>query len=118
MVQFRYLIGVDNLIIFEPQKHCYDQLTSKAKRIGLYGTFVNKPLGNFVGRAEITSDPTGLTGSLLEPGLVVDYPDIVFSEKFMVDVSTLDDEIDYRQCIVNLKKSLDEYRRIYRSLDW
>ena len=29
-----------------------------------------------------------------------------------------DDEIDYRQCIVNLKKSLDEYRRIYRSLDW
>ena len=88
-------LGVDNLIIFEPQKHCYDQLTSKAKRIGLYGTFVNKALGNFVGRAEITSDPTGLTGSLLEPGLVVDYPDIVFSDKFMVDVSTLDDEIDY-----------------------
>lgn len=28
-----------------------------------------------------------------------------------------DDEIDYRQCVVNLKKSLDEYRRIYRNLD-
>jgi hypothetical protein len=29
-----------------------------------------------------------------------------------------DDEIDYRQCVVSLKKSLDEYRRIYRNLDW
>ena len=58
-------------------------------------TLVNKALGNFVGEAEIISDPTGLTGSLLEPGLVVDYPDIVFSEKFMVDVSTLDEEIGY-----------------------
>jgi hypothetical protein len=28
------------------------------------------------------------------------------------------DEIDYRQCVVSLKKSLDEYRRIYRNLDW
>jgi FkbM family methyltransferase len=85
--------GIDNIIIFEPQKHCYDQLVAKAERIGLGGKFVNCALGNFIGEAEITSDPTGLTGSLLEPGLVVDYPDIVFSEKFMVDVSTLDEEI-------------------------
>ena len=83
--------GIDNIIIFEPQKHCYDQLVAKADRIGLPGTFVNKALGNFVGEAEITSD-LGLTGSLLEPGLVVDYPDIVFSEKFMVEVSKMDDE--------------------------
>ena len=85
--------GIENIIIFEPQKHCYDQLVAKANRIDLPGTFVNKALGNFVGEAEITSDPTGLTGSLLEPGLVVDYPDIVFSEKFMVEVSRMDDEI-------------------------
>lgn len=85
--------GVDNLIIFEPQKHCYDQLVAKAERIGIGGKFINCALGNFIGEAEITSDPTGLTGSLLEPGLVVDYPDIVFSEKFMVDVSKMDEEI-------------------------
>ena len=87
--------GIDNLIIFEPQKHCFDQLASKAERVGMKPTLVNKALGNFVGEAEIISDPTGLTGSLLEPGLVVDYPDIVFSEKFMVDVSTLDKEINH-----------------------
>jgi FkbM family methyltransferase len=87
--------GIDNLIIFEPQKHCFDQLYAKAERVGMRPTLVNKALGNFVGEAEIISDPTGLTGSLLEPGLVVDYPDIVFSEKFMVDVSTLDEEIGY-----------------------
>ena len=87
--------GIDNLIIFEPQKHCFDQLVAKAERVGMRPTLVNKALGNFVGEAEIISDPTGLTGSLLEPGLVVDYPDIVFSEKFMVDVSTLDKEIDH-----------------------
>ena len=85
--------GVDNLIIFEPQKHCYDQLVAKAERIGIGGKFINCALGNFIGEAEITSDPTGLTGSLLEPGLVVDYPHIVFSEKFMVDVSKMDEEI-------------------------
>jgi len=87
--------GIDNLIIFEPQKHCFDQLVAKAERVGMRPTLVNKALGNFVGEAEIISDPTGLTGSLLEPGLVVDYPDIVFSEKFMVDVSTLDEEINH-----------------------
>ena len=87
-------LGIENLIIFEPQKHCYDQLVAKAERIGLGGKFVNCALGNFIGEAEITSDPTGLTGSLLEPGLVVDYSDIVFSEKFVVDVSMLDEEIE------------------------
>lgn len=86
---------IDNLIIFEPQKHCFDKLTAKAKRVGMNPILVNKALGNFVGEAEIISDPTGLTGSLLEPRLVLNYPDIVFSEKFMVDVSTLDKEISY-----------------------
>jgi len=86
---------IDNLIIFEPQKHCFDKLTAKAKRVGMNPILVNKALGNFVGEAEIISDPTELTGSLLEPGLVLNYPDIVFSEKFMVDVSTLDKEISY-----------------------
>ena len=86
---------IDNLIIFEPQKQCFDKLTAKAKCVGINPILVNKALGNFVGEAEITSDPTGLTGSLLEPGLVVNYSDIVFSEKFMVDVSTLDKEISY-----------------------
>ncbi len=29
-----------------------------------------------------------------------------------------DDKIDYRECILNLKKSLDEYKRIYKTINF
>ena len=32
--------GIDNLIIFEPQKHCFDQLAAKAERVGMRPTLV------------------------------------------------------------------------------
>jgi hypothetical protein len=28
------------------------------------------------------------------------------------------DKIDYRECILNLKKSLDEYKRIYKTINF
>ena len=86
-------LGIDNLIIFEPQPHCFEQLTAKARSLSMTPILVNKALGNFVGEAKIKSDKTGLIGSLLEPGLVLGYPDCDFTEEFMVDVSTLDTEI-------------------------
>lgn len=85
--------GIDNLIIFEPQPHCFEQLTAKSQSLGMTPILVNKALGNFVDKAEIKSDKTGLIGSLLDPGLVINYPDCNFTERFLVDVSTLDTEI-------------------------
>jgi len=87
--------GIDNLIIFEPQKHCFNQLTAKAKRVGMNPTLVNKALGNNVGRVEMTSDPTGLCGSILKPKLHLELsPDVIFSVKEEVELSTLDNEIE------------------------
>jgi len=87
--------NLKNLIIFEPQKHCFDQIVETSKKLGMSEIkIVNKALGNLSGQMEIISDPTGLCGSLLEPKIVLTYPDIVFSERFMVDVSKMDDEID------------------------
>jgi len=83
-----------NLIMFEPQKHCFEQIVEKAKQLGMNEIkIINKALGNSKGQMEIISDPTGLCGSLLEPKIVLTYPDIVFSERFMVEVSVMDDEI-------------------------
>ena len=87
-------LGIDNLIIFEPQPHCFEQLTAKTQSLGMSPVLVNKALGNFVGEAEIKSDKTGLIGSLLDPEIVLTLPDCNFTEKYMVDVSTLDDEVE------------------------
>ena len=88
--------NIENLIVFEPQKHCFDQLCDEANRVGLTNAkFVNKALGNKVGRVEMTSDPTGLCGSILNPKLHLELsPDVIFSVKEEVDLSTLDDEIE------------------------
>jgi len=88
--------NVQNLIVFEPQKHCYDQLREEANRVGLINAkIVNKALGSQTGRIEMTSDPTGLCGSILKPKLHLELsPDVIFSVKEEVDLSTLDDEID------------------------
>lgn len=86
--------GVDNLIIFEPQPHCFEQLGAKARSLDMTPTLVNKGLGNFIGQAEIKSDKSGLIGSLLDPEIVLTLPDCNFTEKYLVDVSTLDDEVE------------------------
>lgn len=88
--------NIENLIVFEPQKHCFDQLCNEASRVGLTDAkFINKALGNKVGRVEMTSDPTGLCGSILNPKLHLELsPDVIFSVKEEVDLSTLDDEIE------------------------
>jgi FkbM family methyltransferase len=87
--------GVENLILFEPQKHCYDKLCKKVQEINFpNATVINKALGNRTGKIEMISDPTGLCGSILNPKLHLEIsPDVVFSERFDVDISTLDDEI-------------------------
>lgn len=89
--------GVKNLIMFEPQKHCYDQIVNEAKVLGMTDIkLVNKALGNVVEEKEIVSDPTGLTGSLLKPKEVYNFPDLdesKWTHHEMVQVSRLDDEI-------------------------
>jgi FkbM family methyltransferase len=88
--------NVENLIVFEPQKHCFDQLCEEANQVGLTNArLINKALGNEVGRVEMTSDPTGLCGSILNPKLHLELsPDVIFSVKEEVDLSTLDNEIE------------------------
>jgi len=85
---------IENIIIFEPQKHCFDQLVARVNQVELPAKLVNKALGNRVGRAEIISDPTGLCGSILKPKIHLQLsPDTFFTETHDVEISTLDDEI-------------------------
>ena len=88
--------GVEDLVIFEPQKHCYDQLCERVEKIGFGNVkLINKALGNDVGNVEMTSDPTGLCGSILKPKLHLELsPDVIFSVKENVELSTLDNEIE------------------------
>jgi FkbM family methyltransferase len=87
---------ISNVIVFEPQKHCFDKLCAEANRIGLTeAKLVNKALGNNVGIVEMTSDPTGLCGSILQPKLHLELsPDTFFTVKEEVELSTLDSEIE------------------------
>lgn len=86
--------NVDNIIIFEPQPHCFEKLSMKAKEIELPAKLINKALGNKTGRVDMTSDPTGLCGSILKPKLHLELsPDVFFSETLNVEISRLDDEI-------------------------
>ena len=76
------MMDVDQFIIFEPQQHCFEKLTARAKQVELPAILVNKALGNRVGRAEMTSDPTGLCGSILKPKIHLQLsPDTIFSPK-------------------------------------
>lgn len=87
--------NLDNLIIFEPQKHCFDQLCKQADLLGMTkAKFVNKALGNKIGNVVMTSDPTGLCGSILKPKLHLELsPDVIFSVNEEVEISTMDSEI-------------------------
>jgi FkbM family methyltransferase len=86
--------GVENIIIFEPQSHCFEKLSIKAREVDLPAKLVNKALGNKNGRIDMTSDPTGLCGSILKPKLHLELsPDVLFSETLNVEISKLDDEI-------------------------
>jgi FkbM family methyltransferase len=86
--------GIENIIIFEPQSHCFEKLSIKAKEVQLPAKLVNKALGNKIGRIAMTSDPTGLCGSILKPKLHLELsPDVIFSEILDVEISKLDNEI-------------------------
>jgi FkbM family methyltransferase len=86
--------GVENIIIFEPQQHCFEKLTKRVDEVGLPAKLVNKALGNISGRVQMTSDPTGLCGSILKPKLHLELsPDVIFSETLDVEISKLDNEI-------------------------
>jgi len=87
---------IKHVIVFEPQKHCFDRLCEEANRVGLTeAKLVNKALGNNIGLVEMTSDPTGLCGSILQPKLHLELsPDTFFTVKEEVELSTLDSEIE------------------------
>ena len=88
--------GVRNLIMFEPQKHCFDQIVERSNEMGMDVKLVNKGLGNTTGEMEIISEPTGLCGSLLNPKEVYNFQDLHkerWTDREMVDVVKMDDEI-------------------------
>ena len=88
--------GVRNLIMFEPQKHCFDQIVERSNEMGMDVKLVNKGLGNTTGEMEIISEPTGLCGSLLNPKEVYNFPDLHkerWTHREMVEVVKMDDEI-------------------------
>ena len=39
---------------------------------------------------------------------------LLFQQEKEIERFNLDEEINYRECIVNLQKSLNEYKRVYR----
>lgn len=43
---------------------------------------------------------------------------ILFKREQENERFNLDDEVDYRECVVNLKSSLDEYKRVYKLRLW
>ena len=88
--------NVENLIMFEPQKHCFDQIVARVEELGMDVKLVNKGLGNRTETMEIVSEPTGLCGSLLNPKEVYNFPDLQkerWTHKEMVQVAKMDEEI-------------------------
>jgi len=88
--------NVENLIVFEPQRHCFEKLCDEVNKVGLKNIkTINKALGNKKGTIEMISDPTGLCGSILKPKIHLELsPDVIFSVRENVQISTLDDEIE------------------------
>jgi len=86
---------IKNLIVFEPMDFSFEKLKENANKHGLsHAILVNKALGATCGEIEMISDPTGLCASVLEPKEHLNFsPDVIFSIRKKVELSTLDTEI-------------------------
>lgn len=93
--EFGEYSGLENLIVFEPIDFSFEQLKQNASNYGLdHAILINKALGSICGKVEMNSDPTGLCASILEPKEHLNFsPDVKFTIKKLVDMSTLDTEI-------------------------
>jgi FkbM family methyltransferase len=87
-------IGVKNIIFFEPLSENFKILT---ENIGDKALLVNKALGCKIGEIEmnVESDNKGMSSSILEPqNVLFRYPWIKFNKKEIVEISTLDIEVN------------------------
>lgn len=93
--EFGEYSGLENLIVFEPMDFSFKQLKKNASKYGLnHAILINKALGSTCGEVEMISDPTGLCASVLEPKEHLNFsPDVKFTVRKIVEMSTLDDEI-------------------------
>lgn len=93
--EFGEYTKLKNLIVFEPMDFSFKELRKNASRHGLdHAILINKALGATCGEIEMISDPTGLCASALEPKEHLNFsPDVKFTIRKKVELSTLDIEI-------------------------
>lgn len=85
-------MGIDHVLLIEPLEKNYNILVERCPD----AVCIKTALGNFVGKSEMFVEDTnrGQSSSLLEPRVhLLQYPDIKFTKKEVVDVTTLDDLI-------------------------
>lgn len=88
--------NVKNLIVFEPQKNPFQKLTKIVNSVNFDNVIlVNKALGNSCQMIEMICNEDGLCSSILNPKhVLVQYPDIIFNKKEIVEMVTMDSMID------------------------
>lgn len=88
--------NVKNLIVFEPQKNPFQKLTKIVDSVNFDNVIlVNKALGNSCQMIEMICNEDGLCSSILNPKhVLVQYPDIIFNKKEIVEMVTMDSMID------------------------
>jgi FkbM family methyltransferase len=89
-------IGVQNIIFFEPIKSTFEKLKENIKDSAI---LINTALGNKIGQVEMFTEQIndGQSSSILEPDYhLIQHPNITFEGKEMVDITTLDSFIDYK----------------------
>ena len=84
--------GIENLLIFEPQKQPFEKLSNVAEGLKFENiTLENKALGNCIKKVEMICNDDGLCSSILKPKVVLtQYPDIKFDKKEIVNMIMLD----------------------------
>jgi FkbM family methyltransferase len=83
--------NIKNVMFFEPLPHTFEKLKQYVGENN--AIFVNKALGNKIGKADmyVEYDNESQSSSLLEPMLhVTQYPNIKFNDKIEVEIDKLD----------------------------
>jgi len=99
-IEYYNNLGFTKIVFFEPIKSTFNKLTefvnSHNKDINCEITFINKAIGNKIGNTEmfVETANNGQSSSILKPlHHLIEYPSIVFPQREIVEISTLDNEI-------------------------
>lgn len=93
-------LNIKNKIFFEPIPQTFQNLINNVND----GDCVNVALGNHIGRIEmfIETANQGQSSSILEPDIhLKQYPHIVFNDRIMVNITTLDSYIKENDVDIN-----------------